>query len=158
LLRAIARWSCAFVIFERPAIPSWVARRYSSSLVPSAELEVRRAALDDDRVRELEAFPLRVFALEPLDLDEAGRCALRSVRPGVLCSLRPAPEACSASPPLRFEPSSSESSPPISFLVRPTAAGTATPRAAPAAIFVGVEIFGITTTSSCGAGLSPSPR
>jgi hypothetical protein len=39
----------------------------------------------------------------------------------------------------RSRPASSDSPSPMSFLATPTAAGTATPSAAPAAIFFGVD-------------------
>ncbi|MGN6431296.1 MAG: hypothetical protein ACTHNB_11280 [Gaiellaceae bacterium] len=160
----IARSSWAFVIVERPSIPSRFAWLYSWSfvrLVPLLdELEERRL-LDDvepverDRdVPDLDRLPLARlddpllvvrrlldFAVEPVlffvaddrvRLELLERDALR--RP---CCDRPPPP-----------PSSWSSLSPISFLATPTAAGTATPSAAPATTFLLVDMPSLSSISA----------
>ena len=154
--RLIARSSCAFVIVERPWMPSRFAWLYSCSFVrlvsPLDELEERRRLdevepVERDRVvPDLDRLPLARLDDPLLPVRRLPDFAVEPVRFFVPDDrLRPELlERAALRPPCRerpLPPRSFWSSPsPISFLATPTAAGTATPSAAPATTFLLVDM------------------
>jgi hypothetical protein len=129
---------------------------------------VRPRAAPAARVRE----PLELR--DPVDPERERVLVLLRVPPAVRDDVRAAderPEVFRAvlaravrRPPVRAPPSSpSSESPPISFFATPTAAGTATPIAAPATTFCGVESpvsspSSVERSSSSAAIVSPPAR